>query len=128
MTEEEKIYKYLQKVRVDKLPLENEIFAIRDSRKKINDYTIYVDGYISLDAINKNIEKINLIQKLQKENEKKDKIIDLMAECIAESISCDFINITDIECKNTQCKDCMKRYFDDEAEKLSSINTIQEEN
>lgn len=80
MTEEEKVYKYLQKRRVDKLPLENEIFAIRDSRKKINDYTIYVDGYISLDAINKNIDKLNLIQKLQEENKKKDKTINLLVE------------------------------------------------
>lgn len=66
------------------------------------------------------------IQRLQEENKKKDKMIDLMAECMAESISCDFINITDIECKNTQCKDCMKRYFNDEAEKQLNKRTRKE--
>lgn len=69
---------------------------------------------------------LNLIQKLQEENKKKDKMIDLMAECMAESISCDFINITDIECKNTQCKDCMKRYFNNEAEKQLNKRTMKE--
>ena len=47
---------------VKKYPLLNEIFAIRDNRHNVNNYTICVNGYISLDVINKAI-------KLQKENE-----------------------------------------------------------
>lgn len=118
MTEEEKVYKYLQKRRVDKLPLENEIFAIRDSRKKINDYTICVDGYISLDAINKNIDKLNLIEKLQKENKKKDNVINLMAEFIDNNLKDCLLNILKEKgyCEDTDrfktCKDCIKQYFE----------------
>lgn len=115
MTEEEKIYKYLQKVRVDKLPLENEIFAIRDSRKKTNDYTIYVDGYISLDAINKNIDKLNLIQELQEENKKKDKIIDLMAEDLMACGGLEFIDIGISNGDFKEDKEKLKQYFEKKA-------------
>lgn len=59
---EEEIYEMILNEDVEKYPLVNEIFAIRDSRQKVNNYTIYVNGYISLDAINKAI-------KLRKENE-----------------------------------------------------------
>ncbi len=59
---EEEIYEMILNEDVEKYPLVNEIFAIRDSRQKVNNYTICVNGYISLDAINKAI-------KLRKENE-----------------------------------------------------------
>lgn len=64
---EEEIYKMLLTEKLDKFPLLNELFAIRNSKFKINDYTIYVTGCISLDVINKAIEKVNLISNLQTE-------------------------------------------------------------
>ena len=41
---------------VQKYPLENEIFAIRSNKLIPADDCIYVDGYIGLDAIRKNIQ------------------------------------------------------------------------
>ena len=58
----EAIYEMILNEDVKKYPLLNEIFAIRDNRHNVNNYTICVNGYISLDVINKAI-------KLQKENE-----------------------------------------------------------
>lgn len=75
---EEEIYKMLLTEKIDKFPLLNEIFAIRNNKFKINDYTIYVTGLISLDVINRAIEKVNLIDKLQKENKEKDRVINLL--------------------------------------------------
>ena len=69
---EEEIFKMLLVESIDKFPLLNELFAIRDSRGKRNDYTIFVNGYISLDVINKTIEKVNLLNNL-KEIEKSHK-------------------------------------------------------
>ena len=62
---EEEIFKMLLVESIDKYPLLNELFAIRDSRGKRNDYTIFVNGYISLDVINKAIEKVNLLNNLK---------------------------------------------------------------
>lgn len=68
------------------------------------------------------IEKaLNYISKLQKENEIKDKVIDLMAENIASTDSdlCAYIDMTtkNNECKDTKhCKDCIKQYFYKKAE------------
>ena len=69
---EEEIFKMLLVESIDKFPLLNELFAIRDSRGKRNDYTIFVNGYISLDVINKTIKKVNLLNNL-KEIEKSHK-------------------------------------------------------
>lgn len=65
MLSEEEIYKMLLVEKLDKFPLLNELFAIRDSRGKRNDYTIFVNGYISLDVINKAVEKVNLLDNLK---------------------------------------------------------------
>lgn len=111
MSEEEKIYKYLQEKSVNEYPLENEIFAIRNHDFHNLDYAIYVDGYISLDVIKRNIEK-------QKELEKKDKVIDEMISHIEHTCyyqddcgnSCDVIQDTCVE-SDKDCKDCIKQYF-----------------
>lgn len=61
---------------------------------------------------------LDLIQKQQKELEKKDKIIDLMAKYIEkldidEDICMKNIANTDFCNENyTNCKDCIKRYFE----------------
>ena len=65
---EEEIYKIITKD-VFKYPLLNQIFAIRDNRYKIDNKSICVNGYISLDTIEKAIQ-------LQKENEElKNKVV-----------------------------------------------------
>lgn len=66
---------------------------------------------------------LNLITKLQKENEEKDKQIDLMAEyiskqdvevdiCMKNRINADLCNED-----YTNCKNCIKKYFADLVEK-----------
>lgn len=54
-------------------PLLNEIYAIRDRRKETQDYTIYVDGYISVDVLEKTLQletrEQKLIEKLEKDIE-----------------------------------------------------------
>ena len=68
---------------------------------------------------------VEYIEKLQKENEKKDKIIDLMANHIATSDSdlCEYLDIT-TKCKyyagdnGKTCDNCIKQYFEDKAKEL----------
>ena len=55
---EEEIYEMILNEDVEKYPLLNEIFAIRDNKHKVNNYTICVNGYISLDVINKAIKPV----------------------------------------------------------------------
>ena len=81
---EEEIYKMLLTENIEKFPLLNEIFAIRNNKFKINDYTIYVTGCISLDVINRAIEKVNYIDKLQKELEHKQETIDKIMKELEE--------------------------------------------
>ena len=65
---------------------------------------------------------LNLITKLQKENEQKDKQIDLMAEEIRntilivkpESKFCQY----EEDCKNIRCKDCIKQFFEKQAKEI----------
>ena len=44
---------------VHKYNLLNELFSIRDKRTEIVDYTIGVNGFISLDVLNKYVNKID---------------------------------------------------------------------
>ena len=59
---------------------------------------------------------LNLINRLQKENEEKDKQIDLMAEEINETDRgyTDYCEMK-IEC-DRNCKDCIKRYYERKSE------------
>ena len=70
----EEIEKYILNEETINHPLLNEIYAIRDRRKETQDYTIYVDGYISVDVLNKTLQletnNKKLIKKLEEENEK----------------------------------------------------------
>ncbi len=63
---EDKIYKYLQENPVHKFALENEIYAIIDHNFPEVKNCVYVNGYISLDVIEKNIKKQEKIDKLKK--------------------------------------------------------------
>lgn len=71
MLSKEEIEKQILNTETAKHPLLNEIYAIRDKRKETEDYTIYVDGYISVDVLNKTLEletnNKNLIEKLEEE-------------------------------------------------------------
>ena len=73
---------------------------------------------------------LNLITKLQKENEEKDKQIDLMALTLSnvctgipsiieqfEKEYCEFINSNEDCCWKTDknCQDCIKQYFEKQA-------------
>lgn len=61
-------------------------------------------------------EVLNLIQQLQKESEKKDKIIDLMAKEINKTDRgyYDYCNSTK-ECTGEECVNCIKQYFEKKA-------------
>lgn len=69
MLSKEEIEKEVLNTETSKHPLLNEIYAIRDKRKETEDYTIYVDGYISVDVLNKTLEletnNKKLIEKLE---------------------------------------------------------------
>lgn len=71
MLSKEKIKEYILSTETAKHPLLNEIYAIRDRRKETQDYTIYVDGYISVDVLNKTLklesDKQKLIEKLEED-------------------------------------------------------------
>ena len=78
---EEELYKYIINRATDKLPLEHEIFAIRNNDFHDLDYAIYVDGYISLDVIIRNIKKQEELEKLLKERQSdKERIKELEEE------------------------------------------------
>lgn len=63
---------------------------------------------------NKINETLSLIQEQQAKIEKKDKIIDRMAEHIGQDIKC---IRPEIECNKMtyDCKECVKQYFEDKA-------------
>lgn len=78
---EEELYKYIINRATDKLPLEHEIFAIRNNDFHNLDYAIYVDGYISLDVIIRNIKKQEELENLLKERQSdKERIKELEEE------------------------------------------------
>ena len=65
---------------VQKYSLLNEIFAIRDKRVEQVDYTIGVNGFISLDSLNKYVEIIDYINKLETNI---DEAIELLSKGVA---------------------------------------------
>ena len=69
---------------------------------------------------------------LKEEIEKKDKMIDLMADEIGKLITCPLEDYNcDLDCENkcrNQYKDCWKQYFEKKAEQSSGINKTQEKN
>ena len=73
--------------------------------------------------VSKNLDTVlNLITKLQKENEEKDKQIDLMVEKIYKRISAKeldkYCNKQKNNCKNYEdCFKCIKQYFETKAKK-----------
>lgn len=56
MLSKEEIAKIILNTETHIHPLLNEIYAIRDRRKETQDYTIYVDGYISVDVLDKTLQ------------------------------------------------------------------------
>lgn len=90
---------------------EEEKKAIERLEKRIKDNEDYkttqvwlTDDIVAVDTV------LNLITKLQKENEEKDKQIDLMAEYINE------IDVSEDICEgrtmcDEDCEKCIKQYF-----------------
>lgn len=65
----EEIYKIILNSKVtDYNALLNEIYAIRDKTKEVVDYTICVNGYISVDVLNRTLDLEKKIKRLQQEN------------------------------------------------------------
>lgn len=94
---------------------EEEKKAIERLEKRIKDNEDYKTTQVWLtdDVVAVNTV-LNLIDKLQKETEEKDKQIDLMAEFISK-YHCFEIIVYDLddECKHEhECKDCIKQYFE----------------
>lgn len=75
---EEELYK-LALSDVVKYPLLNEIFAIRDTRIETVDYTIGVNGFISLDVLNGYVD-------LQQERDKYKSIVEELKEIYSNTI------------------------------------------
>lgn len=96
---------------------EEEKKAIERLEKRIKDNEDYkttqvwlTDDIVAVDTV------LNLITKLQKENEEKDKQIDLMAEYINE------IDVSEDICEertmcDEDCEECIKQYFAELVEK-----------
>lgn len=65
---------------------------------------------------------LNLIEKLQKENEEKNKIIDSMIKVMIDSSICDYF--IKEKCKNyagengKTCDECIKQYFENKAKEI----------
>lgn len=117
---EEEIYKIITKD-VFKYPLLNQIFAIRDNRYKIDNKSICVNGYISLDTIEKVIQ-------LQKENEElKEKIFKRDKELIKleEYANKNFERKDDVKAKYIP-KDKIRVILEDEIEDAEIIYHIKE--
>ena len=90
---------------------EEEKKAIERLKERINDSEDYktVQVWLTDDVVAVNTV-LNLTTKLQKENEEKDKQIDLMAEYIDE------IDVSEDICEgktmcDENCQDCIKQYF-----------------
>ncbi len=71
----EELYTTILNSPTHKYSLLNEIYAIRDTRVENQDYSIGVNGFISLDVLLENYNQINIIEDLQHQLEEKDKVI-----------------------------------------------------
>ena len=93
-----------------------------DEKEAIEKLKETQDSYLK-DELDLAIETVlNLITKLQKENEEKDKQIDLMVEKIYKRISAKeldkYCNKQKNNCKNYEdCFKCIKQYFETKAKK-----------
>lgn len=74
----------------------------------------------------------SIVEKKNEQIQKKDQMIDLMADEIGKLITCPLEDYNcDLDCENkckNQYKDCWKQYFERKAEQSSSINKTQEKN
>ena len=109
---------------------EEEKEAIERLEKRIKDNEDYKTTQVWLtDDIVAEDTELNLITKLQKENEEKDKQIDLMAENIElqQYANIDTSNL-DLVCEKLDCnkkcklvkKNCIKQYFERKVEDVKN--------
>lgn len=59
----------------------------------------------------------NCLDTIEEELEKKNKMIKIMIKKMSEKMMCDFIETTNTECANTNCEECLEKYFEKEIEK-----------
>ena len=74
--DKEELYNTILNNLIHKYSLLNEIYAIRDTRVEKQDYTIGVNGFVSLDVLLENYNQVNIIEDLQHQLEEKQKVID----------------------------------------------------
>ena len=58
----------------------------------------------------------NCLDTIEEELEKQSKMIKIMTKKMSEKMMCDFIETTNAECANTDCKECLIKYFEKEVE------------
>lgn len=105
MLSKEEIEKQILNTETRKHPLLNEIYAIRDRRKETQDYTIYVDGYISVDVLN---ETLQLESKEQKLIEKLEKDIVNITKTMQDGKHCDDYSRCRLKAYRTKTKEILE--------------------
>ena len=80
----EELYNTILNNPTHKYSLLNEIYAIRDTKVEKQDYTIGVNGFISLDVLLENYNQVNIIENLQHQLEEKEEQINIMSEAFDE--------------------------------------------
>lgn len=83
----EEILDFLIANNVHKYDLLNEIYSIRDKRYENVDYTICVNGYISVEVLNKNIELIKENDYLQSQLTQANNKIEKIKEYVNKDLS-----------------------------------------
>lgn len=58
----------------------------------------------------------NCLDMIEEELEKQSKMIKIMTKKMSEKMMCDFIETTNAECANTDCKECLIKHFEKEVE------------
>ena len=53
---------------------------------------------------------------IEEKLEKQSKMIKIMIKKMSEKMMCDFIETTNAECANTDCEECLEKYFEKEIE------------
>ena len=105
---EEKLYE-IAISDVSKYSLLNEILAIRDNRypdEKV-DYCINVNGYISLDVLNKYVRNINELEQLQKQYADLKEHYNNMFEC-----HCNRVQVEKLQHNWNELKNGLKSLFE----------------
>lgn len=94
-----------------------------EEKKSIEDMNRFANG-IDMSCVTARQMQIilNLVEKLQKENEEKNKIVDSMIKVMIENSICDYF--IKEKCKNyagengKTCNECIKQYFENKVKEV----------